>query len=259
MILNALKIAVFTAFYSLCFPIFAQTQQLNLVGEYIPDITNTDGTGYQFEMVRAIFEPLGYQVNIKIYPYRRALRKVASGQADMMIGMIKHNNIPVMFSHMPHETDKILAIYLNNKNVDWQGVSTLKNKKLVMLQGMDEDAKKRLPILNEQVSVVSTPAQAFKMLTHRRADFIIMTEAEYIINYIKIANAPSTLTSKPIGFIEIHAAFPDSIAGLKFKEIWDKHFLSYFTSEPAKMMFYRWDATENYQTTLDYLTEPKRK
>lgn len=256
MVFRTVKIAVFAAFYSLCFPLFAQTQQLNLVGEYIPDITNNDGSGYQFEMVRAIFEPLGYQVNIKVYPYRRALKKVASGQADMMIGMIRHSNIPVIFSHTPHETDKILAVYLKEDNIDWQGISTLKNKKLVMLQAMDEDAKARLPILNEQVSVVSTPIQAFKMLKYRRADFIIMTEAEYIINYKKTANSSSNLTSQPIGFIEIHAAFPDSPSGQKFKSIWDENFLSYLTSEPAKVMFDRWGATKNYQTTLDYFSAP---
>jgi polar amino acid transport system substrate-binding protein len=255
MIFSTLKITVFAIFYSLCFSILAQTQQINLVGEYVSDMTNNDGTGYQFEMVRAIFEPLGYQVNINVYPYRRALKKVESGQADMMIGMIKEKNMPIIFSNYPHETDKILAIYLDKNDINWYGFSALKNKNLVMLQGMDEDAKERLPIKSHQVTVVNTPDQALKMLMYGRADFIIMTEAEYIINYVRIDNPQANLLSKPIGFIEIHAAFADSTKGNKFKEVWDKHFLTYLKSEKAKSLFYHWGASDNYNTTLNYLTK----
>lgn len=253
MLFRTINIAVLLTLNSLCFSLLAQTQQINLVGEYILDVTNNDGSGFQFEMVKEIFNPLGYQVNINVYPYRRALKKVESGQADMMIGMVKHSSMPLLFSNSPHEVDKNLAIYLDKKNFNWQGLSTLKNKRLVMLQGMDEDAKERLPINNEQVSVVSTSEQALKMLIYGRADFIIMTEAEYMTNYIDIATPQTNLLSQPIGFIEIHAAFTDSVAGKKLKRIWDEHFHSYLKSEKAKVMFARWGATRNYETTLNYL------
>jgi polar amino acid transport system substrate-binding protein len=250
MILSAIKIAVFAAFYSLCLSLNAQTQQLNVVGEYIAGATNYDGTGYQFEMVKAIFEPLGYQVNINVYPYKRALKEVEHGQADMMIGMIRHSNMSTLFSFVPHEADKILAIYRDDNVLNWQGLSTLKNKKLVMLPSISENAKEHLPILNNQVRVVNTPIQALKMLKHGRADFIIMTQAEYR----DIDDSEARFKSQIIGFIDIHAAFTDSISGVKFKKVWDEHFISYLKSDKAKSTFNRWGVSKNYVTTLNYLT-----
>jgi hypothetical protein len=61
-------------------------------------------------MVKTIFEPLGYQVNINVYPYKRALKQVEHGQADMMIGMIKDSNISTLFSFLMKQTKFLLSI-----------------------------------------------------------------------------------------------------------------------------------------------------
>ena len=44
-------------------------ETINLVAEVFPPQTNRDGTGQQFDVARAIFEPLGYTVNVNVYPY----------------------------------------------------------------------------------------------------------------------------------------------------------------------------------------------
>lgn len=231
----------------------ANTKQLNLVGEYISSATNVDGTGYQFEMVKAIFEPLGYQVNINVYPYKRALKRVESGQADMVVGMIKRHDMSLKFSQAPHEADKILAIYLKKNKTSWQGLDPLKNSNLVMLSSMVENVKKNLEVNDEKIIEVSTSEQALKMINHGRADFIIMTESEYNENYK--ATAQVYLLSQPIGYLEIHAAFTYSVKGEAFKAIWDERFLSYLKSKEAKAMYESWDGFKNYKTTLEYLAK----
>jgi len=240
-------------FYLLPLLAQAQTKEINLVGEYIPGATNSDGTGFQFELVKAIFEPLGYQVNINVYPYKRALIRVEAGQDDMMVGMIKQQNMSLAFSQVPHEADKILAIFIKKNNETWQGVKSLKNKKLVMLSSIIENVKKNPYVNKNQMIEVSKPAQALKMLRHNRADFIIMTESEYNLNYTAIS--PLSLSSKPIGYLEIYAAFTDSVKAKKIKTIWDDHFLPYFNSKAAKAMYKRWGVSKNYQTTLNYLAK----
>jgi len=35
-------------------------QTITVVGEVFPPMTNEDGSGQQFDLVKAIFEPLGY-------------------------------------------------------------------------------------------------------------------------------------------------------------------------------------------------------
>jgi polar amino acid transport system substrate-binding protein len=255
MIFKAIKFSTLAICYLLHLSASAQAQvkQLNLVGEYIESATNLDGTGFQFEMVKAIFEPLGYKVNITVYPYKRALKGVETGQADMMVGMIKHNDMPLIFSQVPHEADRILAIFLKKNVSDWQGVASIKNKRVVILSSLVENAKEKLPILNNHISEVRTPAQALKMLMYNRADFMIMTEAEYLINHMKSPQVE--LIAKPISFIQIHAAFTPTKKGVALKKVWDKHFIPYFKSKEATAMYKSWSASKHHKVTLEFLNQ----
>ena len=145
--------------------------------------------------------------------------------------------------------------FLEKNKSKWQGLSSLKNKNITVLSSLVDNAKERLAIQSNQVNEVSTPAQAFKMLTYGRADYILMTETEgeYLLN--DMDSQQNKLMSQPIGFIEIYAAFTDKIKGKQLKEIWDKHFLSYLKSKQAESLFENWGLSKNYQITLEYLTK----
>jgi len=91
-------------------------------------MTNEDGTGQQFEIAKAVYETLGYKIKCKTYPYKRAKYYVEIEKADVMVGMLKTDSEKLIFAKFPHDADNIIAIYPKNKNIKWDGISTLKIK-----------------------------------------------------------------------------------------------------------------------------------
>lgn len=49
--------------------------------------TNKDGTGYYFDVLRAIFPAPEYELDIKIVPYARSLSMVKDGSAQVVLGI----------------------------------------------------------------------------------------------------------------------------------------------------------------------------
>ena len=96
---------------------FAET--INLVAEVFPPQTYSNGTGQQFDIAKAIFEPLGYEINIAVYPYRRVIYLLENKQVDMAVGVTKVGNAEILFSEQPHDSDNLVAIYPKYKNIIW--------------------------------------------------------------------------------------------------------------------------------------------
>jgi len=126
--IQKLIIIVVTGVFAFGSNSYAET--INVVGEVFPPMTNKDGTGQQFEIAKAVYETLGYKVKCKTYPYKRAKYYVEIEKADVMVGMLKTDSEKLIFAKFPHDADNIIAIYPKNKNIKWDGISTLKNKKL---------------------------------------------------------------------------------------------------------------------------------
>lgn len=51
-----------------------------------PGYTNRNGTGAYWEVIKAIYEPLGYKVSTSVFPWKRAKKMVADKQGDILVG-----------------------------------------------------------------------------------------------------------------------------------------------------------------------------
>lgn len=62
----------------------ARAEKLVVVSDDWEGFTEAGGTGYYFEMMRAVYEPAGHTLEFKVVPYTRALKMVENQQADLM-------------------------------------------------------------------------------------------------------------------------------------------------------------------------------
>ena len=219
-----------------------------VVGENLPPVTNPDGTGQQFEVVKAILAPLGYDIRFKVFPYRRAFRHVEIGQADMMIGLLKEPKRQVLYAKYPHDADDLLAIY---KHEQWQGVYSLNHKRLVTLAGLTSYFKKQLPNnLSYTISEVETREQAINKLNFRRADFFIDSQGSFDLSIAQ--GLTSGLNQAKIGYMTIDVAFSQTVIGRQLRRDWDQHFISFIQTSEAKAIYEKWDLEKQYLATLGY-------
>jgi len=231
----------------------AKTETLRLVGELYPPGTFADGSGQQFEMVKAVFERLDYKVTIDVYPYKRAIKLVETGQADMMVGMLKDPALEVSYSHYPHDVDNLLAIYPRVSKTQWQGPSSINNKHLTMLLGLGEPFKKCLPDFDFQITEVKSHQQALKKLFYGRTDFIIDSEGTFLLKYEQ--RHQENLYTQLVGFIEIYAAFSKNSQGKNAKKLWDEHFIKFIQTKSAEKIYEKWGMNREYWVTKQFISD----
>lgn len=225
--------------------VVGENKTIELVGEVFPPATNKDGTGQQFEMVKAIFGPLGYKININVYPYKRALTLVETANADIMVGMLKSNDESLIYSNYPHDADKLLAVHTKEKGNEWQGIDSLGGKRVVTFSGLSKPIKQYLPNSAFKLREVSTRKQAMQKLLFDRIDYVIDCECGYLLD--EVSEFKDRLATQEVGLLKIYLAFAKNEQGKKLKAIWDRAFPEYIRSEQAKDIYQKWDMLREYQ------------
>jgi polar amino acid transport system substrate-binding protein len=230
-----------------------RAETINVVAEEFPRATNADGTGVQFEMVKAIFAPLGYQLNFKVFPYKRAIQQVEAGKADIIVGIYKFKTDKLTFSALPHDADRMVAIRPINHQEAWHGLSSLTNKRITATPGFKPSIEKTLVKIPYHFDEVSTREQALKKLMFNREDYMIDTEAVYLIDEINTYKAQ--LEKFNIGFFEIYAAFANTAKAHTLQKLWQSRFPTIIRSNKAKEIYSHWQLTREYNIINEYLNE----
>lgn len=103
---------------------------------YLPYLVETESKGPFIELVKAIDEVyLDGEIKIRVFPIRRAMRGIETGEADMFLPAFRHprfvdNDLPLRFSTTAF--GKVThVLYMNkNKTIDVKQLHKLKNLKL---------------------------------------------------------------------------------------------------------------------------------
>ncbi len=226
-----------------------------IVAEEFPRATNTDGTGAQFEIIKAILEPYGYNLKFRVFPYKRAIYLTEHNKADIIIGIYQFPTKQLRFAKYPQDVDKMVAIYPKSSHVNWQGISSLENKRISATPGFEASINHALKNISFHFNEVSTRAQTLKKLIHHRTDFMIDTEAVYSMEEINIYK--SMLDKKNIGFFEIFTAFANNEKTKVYQTIWEREFPKFIQTKQAKSIYSKWNFNREYQIIREYTAQRK--
>jgi polar amino acid transport system substrate-binding protein len=115
-------------------------KSITLVCSEWPGYTNADGSGLYWQLVKAVYEPLGYTVHTEITPWIRAESMVESKQADILVGDYyypekdgKQRLYPNW--HLSVE-DPIIALFKKGRH-EIDDFNSLNNKTIVWMRGYD--------------------------------------------------------------------------------------------------------------------------
>jgi polar amino acid transport system substrate-binding protein len=220
-------------------------QTITVIGELFPPMTNADGSGQQFDIVKAIFEPLGYKVVTKVYPYKRAIYILESGQADILVGLLKDSELKLTFSKYPHDADNIVVIYPKDKEIIWRGINTLKNKNIAVIPGVQKPLEKYVSTDGLTLNEVNTRDQAYKKMLIGRDDFLIDCECGYLLK--EVEQYRERFTFERIGRLDIFAGFSRNEKSLKLKNIWDAKFPQFILTDQAHDIYKKWGLLREYK------------
>jgi len=161
-------------------PVQAPARELLAVGAQFERVFDYQASGNYVglgaELVRIMAARTGNTVRFRMVPWARAQAMLAQGQADILIGPYKapERFASMAFSDKPFYQDQIVFYARQDPGFSWDGdYATLKNRRLVMLNGWayGTDLERARPAL--QVSVANSVENGLKMLVHNHVDLFV--------------------------------------------------------------------------------------
>ena len=162
-------------------PVAAQAdipKEITVVCDEWKGYTNSNGTGAYWEIVKAVYEPLGIKVNSKVMPWARAEELVRLKVADALVGAYydaSQDFDEFIFPRWPISVeDPIVVIFDKVQLPAWyqSGFQSLAGKPVAWIRGYNFDQKEWL---NAEVAAfeVSSIPQALNLLKLNRIAALI--------------------------------------------------------------------------------------
>jgi len=184
--------------------------------------TERDGSGFAWDVIRAVYKPAGIEVDKTYVPYSRAVHNVVNGEADAWIGSYAGENSDALYPEWHYDADEIEALYLTGRVSTWGGRETLDGARVGWMRGYAYDKYLDVPvtetILNERERVVDLL---------ERGTLRFWLDAEYEIDHIVddlTAQRRAKLARGHVMTHELYLGFADTERGAALRRVWDERF-----------------------------------
>lgn len=207
--------------FLMCCTVEARTQQVRIATPLWEAFVNSDGSGIYMDILTAVYGE-DYAIVIDYVPYKRAIKRVSTGDSDVVIGtystkyLSKHLNLITAKVAIDSET---VVVVFNKKHQNlYHGVESLANKNVVSIRGFSYDRFIDIPMF---YSEVNKPSQAWGMLFLNRIDFYIDNSSD-VSSYINRKDIDrTTIVIRPIFHRDLFVAFKNNVKGRKLANHFD--------------------------------------
>jgi len=165
----------------LAFKAGASTQQeIRVVADHWKDYTNPDGSGVYIEAIKEIFEPHGYTINFQIMPFKRAVSKINSGSADILLAEegLEHlidsrlyNAENLLSPQQPIGESIVSALFPIDSSFTWGMIKQDHHARIAWVRGYDY--RRILDLPHKNLQLINNSQQGLKMLLLGRVDSFI--------------------------------------------------------------------------------------
>jgi polar amino acid transport system substrate-binding protein len=203
----------------------AGAETLRVYSQAWDGYTNADGTGFGWDVVRAVFSRAETDVEIvtATMPYVRATRSVVSGEAHAWVGAYRDEVPEAVYPEWHYHADRVHVLFKNGRDVSWTGQESLRDKDAVWLLGYAMGRYLDVPVRGSQVK---TQKAALRMVANDRVDYYLGTayEIDQALNDLPIGLTAANLRREPLMNLKLYLGFAPTPEGRRFARIWDEAF-----------------------------------
>jgi polar amino acid transport system substrate-binding protein len=100
------------------------------------NVTNEDGTGLYFDILRTVYRPFGIKVMYKIVPWKRAVKMLEYREADALPGgyFISNGETEALFPNYPIGNEVLCVLSKTGTVPRWDGQKSLVGKTIVWIR-----------------------------------------------------------------------------------------------------------------------------
>lgn len=222
-------------------PVFGDSSIIKIVTEEWEEVTNHDGTGLYFDIFRAVFEEMGYTLDITLMPYAQAVKQVQNGKADIALGTYLDEVEGVYYPELHFGGDDISVVYENN-SINWEGENSLKDQKISWIRGYVYNEYFDIPM--RPVKVDSTQ-QGINMVLKKRA-LMHMDNGYDIFFTLEEMDLIDQFTISHVKFMNLYPCFINNGFGVELMELYDKRMAELVADGTILNLYIEYEYEDDY-------------
>lgn len=212
--------------------------EIIMASEEWTNATNRDGTGLYWDILRAVFEPVGIKTKFIIQSYGGSVRLVKKNRVDAAVGIYPERIPGTLFSQYPLIKDYVLVLFKKSKLRQWNGQESLLNKNVAWIKGYAYDEYLEVPVIKKEFD---NRDHILRRLDDDQVDFFLDTrnDMESVLNrgIVEV----SRYTVETILELDRYLVFADSRRGRQLRKIFDYRFPRLVKSGEIERLFTKWN------------------
>jgi polar amino acid transport system substrate-binding protein len=190
--------------------------ELNVASEFWAGHSNADGSGLAWDLLRAVFEPVGVKLHTTSVPYTRALGLAQRGKVDAALGLYLHEAEGVSYPRWPYADDAVVALGLAGSPSPT--LANLGNYRLIWVRGYNFQTQ--LPGLTHYQEVQRRDGIP-QMLKQGRADFYIDDDEE-VASLVAASQNPQEFKQTALQYLPLYLGFAHTEQGRALQQLYEQ-------------------------------------
>jgi len=217
-----------------------ETKEIVIATQSYKGATNRDGSGLYWDILKTVYEPLGYTIIKKYAPYNKAAQMLRSGKADLCLASYKDDKEFALYPKYYFDQKILIAMYNNESIEEWKGKKSLLDLNVGWVRGYDYEKYLNVKVRKQEMS---NRTNGIKLLKNERID-VFIDDREDIRPYIARAKLNlKNFTKKIILQLKLYPAFSNNEYGRELQETWDERMKELIKTEAFKELYFNSEYT----------------
>jgi len=219
----------------------AEPQCINVAANEWEDQTNADGSGLYFDLIRAVYQPLGIQVRVRTLPFKRAALLLRNQTIDASAGFYSAETAKQIGWHFyatpkrPIDAERITAIFKKGSMQDWRYPASLNRKRVAWIDGYGYELAIKTEMEHQKIT---SQAQGWQLLRAGRVDVYLDSESDAIAAADGVDL--NDYQFETVVWENLYVPFAVSKKGLRLMQIFDQRMEELHNSGELAELYHRW-------------------
>lgn len=195
---------------------------ITLASDPWPNFVDARG-GYLVELSKAVFEPHGYRVQVRLMPFSRATALLATGTVDLVPALYRVPRPGILFAQRLTAVDET-ALLFNAAHLRWGGrLHDLDGRTIAWMRGFDYAGQLQKQLgLRVRPYEVNDRQSGLAMLRQGRVDAFMDNSEELAAQAGKMGLRPPDYLQVGVFRKPLYFGFSDTPQGRKLKTLFDR-------------------------------------
>lgn len=209
-------------------------KEIIIVSEAWKYATEKDGSGLYFDIMRKVFEPLGYTIKTVTTTYSRSIYLVQAEKMDVFLGSYIDEQEKILYPYWHYDIEQISAVYKDSVIPVWNGEETLKGRSVGWIKGYDYHDYLNIKLNFREVK---SRHQGLSMVYTDRLDVLLDAKEEFEEEF-KLGNLQrDAFEMADLMVLKLYPGFVSNEKGENLRRIYDKRFETLLEQGEIKRLF----------------------